>query len=89
MKIKDSKNLKYDLTPRRGPLEGYEKFEPRICFLDNFKRINDTLYLYFKNGSQATISAKNIEGGREMDLIADKFNYFLEKTYEDILNADF
>jgi len=45
--------------------------------------------LYFKNGSQTIIRARNIEGGREMDLIEGKLDKFLGKSYEEILSTDF
>jgi len=89
VKIIESKNLKYDKMPQIGPFEGYEKLEPRICFLENLERENDMLNLYFKNGSRVIIKAKNIEGGREIDLIESKLNEFIGKSYEEILDADF
>jgi len=89
MKIKESKNLKYDRLPWIGPIEGYEKFDPDKCFLEKFDSVNDKLVLYFKNKSQAVIRAINIEGGREIDLIEKKLNDFLEKSYQEILEANF
>ncbi len=89
MKIKESKNIKYDKSPRMGDDEGYEKFNPENCFLSSFNRVDDKLVLFFRNGSQAVIKAINIEGGREMDLIESKLSEFLGKPYEDILNAKF
>ena len=72
MKIGESKNLKYDKMPWMGPLEGYEKFDPLVCILVKFIQTDDKLTLYFKNGSQVVIKSKNVEGEREIDLIADK-----------------
>jgi hypothetical protein len=89
VKIKESKNLKYDRLPWRGPIEGYEKFDPEKCFLEKFDPVDDKMILYFKNGSQAIIRAINIEGGRELDLIESRLNEFLEKSYQEILNANF
>ena len=90
MKIQESKNLQYDKIPWVMLSEGgYERLDPRICVLESFIRINDRLDLYFRNGSQVIIKAKNIEGGREMDLIENKLNNFLGKSYEEILNSDF
>lgn len=89
MKIKESKNLKYDKLPWLGPYEGYDKFNPENCFLESFNRVDDKLVLCFKNKSQAIIKAINIEGGREIDLIEDKLNNFLEKCYQEILDTGF
>ncbi|MBA4320861.1 MAG: hypothetical protein C0412_20925 [Flavobacterium sp.] len=89
MKIKESKNLKYDKFPWARVIEEYERFEPRICILERFTRTDDLLRLYFKNGSQAVITTINIEGGREIDLIENKLNEFLGRSYEEILDVDF
>ena len=89
MKITESRNLKYDKFPWRGPVEGYEKFNPGKCLLEKFDPVDDKLVLYFKNNSQAIIRAINAEGGRELDLIEAKLNVFLEKAYQEILEADF
>ena len=89
MRIPESKNLKYDKLPWMGVGEGYEPLAPRVCLLESFNRANDRLDLYFKNGSRAVIKAKNIEGGKEIDLIENKLNDFLEKSYEEILDTDF
>jgi hypothetical protein len=89
MKIKESKNLKYDKLPWLGLDEGYDRLEPDICYLESFNRLNDIINLYFRNGSQAAIKARNVEGGKEMDLIKNKLNEFLGKPYQEILNADF
>jgi hypothetical protein len=89
VKIRESKNLKWDRLPWRGPIEGYEKFDPEKCFLEKFDSVDDKLVLYFKNGSQAIIKAINIEGGREIDLLEKKLNEFLEKSYQEILNTNF
>jgi alpha-mannosidase len=87
VKIKESKNLKYDKLPWRGPDEGFDKYEPENCILENFKRVDDKLNLFFKNGSQAIIRASNIEGGREIDLIEEKLPGFLGNNYEEILEG--
>ena len=88
MKIRESKNLRYDKVPWRGPSEGYEKFDPEKCILESFDRVDDKVILFFKNGSQAIIKAINIEGGREMDAIENRLNDFLEKNYDEILDAN-
>lgn len=89
MGIKESKNLKYDKLPWLGPIEGYERFEPKNCSLKDFSQVDDKIILYFKNSSQVVIKAINIEGGREIDLIANKLNEFLGRNYEEILNINF
>ena len=89
MRIGESKNLKYDIMPWRGPDEGYDKFNPANCLLERFSRDNDKLSLCFKNGSQAVIRGKNVEGGKEIDLIESRLDDFVEKNYEEIINADF
>jgi hypothetical protein len=89
MKIKETKNLKYDKIPWLGIDEGYEKFEAADCLLEDFERTNDKLSLHFKNGSLAVIRAINIEGGKEIDLIDNKLNEFLGKSYREILEFDF
>jgi len=86
VKIKESKNLKYDKLPWRGPDEGFDRYKPENCILEDFKRVDDKLNLFFKNGSRAIIRAVNIEGGREIDLIDEKLPGFLGQTYEEILN---
>jgi len=89
MKIGESKNLKYDKLPWFGPIEGYERFNPKDCFLEKFVRVDDKINLSFKNGSQAVIKAINIEGGKEIDIIEENLKDFVGRCYEDILNADF
>lgn len=76
MRIKESKNLKYDKFPWTDSIEGYEKFPFEKCFLENFSRVNDKINLYFKNRSQTVIKAINIEGGREIDLVEKRLNDF-------------
>jgi len=88
MKIKESKNIKYEHLPRIGPSEEYEKIEPDECFLESFERTDDKLILYFKNRSQAVIKALNIAGGREIDLIEKKLNGSIEKRYDEILDIN-
>ena len=87
MKIRESKNLRCDKAPWRGPSEGYEKFDPEKCLLESFDRIDDKIIIFFKNGSQAIIKAINIEGGREVDMIENRSNDFLEKNYDEILDV--
>ncbi len=87
MKIRESKNLRYDKVPWRGPSDGYERFNPEKCLLESFDRVDDKIIMFFKNGSQAIIKAINIEGGREIDVIENKLNDFVEKNYEEILDT--
>ena len=89
MKIKESKNLKYDKVPKSEFFEGPTVLDPRICILEKFDRVNDRIDFYFKNGGRATIKGKNPEGGREMDLIEGKLEALLGKSYEEILDEDF
>ena len=88
MKIRESKSLRFDKAPWRGPSEGYERFDPEKCILESLDRVDDKIIFFFKNGSQAVMKAINIEGGREVDLIESKLNDFLEKSYEEILSAN-
>jgi len=88
MKIKDSKNIKYEHLPQIGQSEEYEKIEPNECFLASFERTDDKLILYFKNRSQAVIRALNITGGREIDLIEEKIKESIGKRYDEILNMN-
>ncbi|MDD2696853.1 MAG: hypothetical protein PHE52_01705 [Candidatus Pacebacteria bacterium] len=89
MKIRESKNLKYDKLPWFGPIEGYERLDPKDCLLENFTRVDDKIDLRFKNGSQAMIKAINIEGGKEIDIIEENLKDFVGRCYEDILSTDF
>ena len=92
MKIKNSNNLKYDKTSNIfQETDEYEKgdFDPRICILENFERKNGTLKLYFKNKTHAVIRAKNIGGSEEIGLISQKFDNFIGRSYEEILEEDF
>ena len=91
MRIRESKNLKYDKTTKISTGEGdYDRleFQPGVCVLESFERMDDTLLLHFKNKTYAHISAQNIEGGREIDLIVEKLPDFLKHSYEEILEAD-
>ena len=89
MKIRENKNLKYDKQPWSGDSEGYEKYDPEKCCLESFDPVDDKMVLYFKNGSKAVIKAINVEGGRELDLIESKLPEFIERSYEEILSANF
>lgn len=89
MKIKESKNLTFDKFPFIvGHSEGFDHLDPEICVLLRFERIDDKLMLYFKNVTQASIKAVNIEGGREIDLIERKMIDFIDNNYQNILNTE-
>ena len=90
MKIRESKNLKYNKIPKMTySYEEINVFQPRNCVLESFKRTNDKLNLHFKNDTEAAIIARNIEGGREIDLIEQNLPDFIDKSYEELLNTDF
>ncbi len=92
MKIKDSNNLKHDKTSKIfQDTEEYEKedFDPRVCVLESFAGENGVLRLRFKNKTHAVIEAKNIDGTKEVNLIAEKLDNFIGKSYREILEADF
>lgn len=90
MKIEESKNLKYDKTPKMtDSFEEYNVFEPRFCMLVSFNKTDGKLELNFKNGSRAILVARNIEGETEVELITEKLADFIDKSYEEILATDF
>lgn len=89
MMIKGSKNLRYDKKCKLSDsFDEYNVYEPRICILESFVRLDDKLELKFRNGSAAVIIAKNIQGGREIDIINERLNEFIGRPYEDILLTD-
>ena len=91
MKIKESKNLKYDKTAKvfsgSGDYDHFD-FQPRVCVLESAERRDDILILYFKNKMGATIKAHNIEGGREIDSIEAKLTGLINHSYEEILEIE-
>jgi hypothetical protein len=90
VRIKESKNLKYDKIAREiGAFGDYDMPEPKVCILEKFNRLNGRIDLYFENRSQSVIRSRNIEGERELDLIEKKLPDFMGRSYEEILNADF
>lgn len=91
MRIKNSPNLKYDkISKLLTNAEDYEPLDlaPRVCVLESFKRIDDSLLLYFKNGSQASLKARNAEGMKEIDLIESRLPQMIHHSYEEILEID-
>jgi len=91
MRVRDSKNLKYDKTTKISTGgEDYDRLEiqPGVCILASFERMDDTLVLHFRNKTYAVIRAQNIEGGREIDLIEKKLPSLLKHSYEEILETD-
>ncbi|PIS17169.1 MAG: hypothetical protein COT59_02115 [Candidatus Nealsonbacteria bacterium CG09_land_8_20_14_0_10_42_14] len=90
MTIKESKNLKQDKVPRTSEYYGDEGIiDPDFCLLESFNRVDDRLDLFFKNKSQARISAKNVEGGKELDVIEQRLENFIGKSYREIIEAEF
>jgi len=90
MRIKNDKNLKYSKACKmEGPLEEEDVKNPEFCIIESFERVDDTLYLNFKNESRSIIEARNPKGGRELDFIEKQLNGFIGRSYEELLNADF
>ncbi len=90
MKIKESKNLKYDRIPKMtDSFEEDNVFEPIHCILVNFQMTIRGLELSFRNSARAHIIARNSEGAVELETIVPKLKNFIGKSYEEILNADF
>lgn len=87
MKIRESKNLIYTKLP--FVIGDPERLDPRTCLLQDFKQADDSLFLFFRNGGEVVIRAKNTEGGIEIDHIDAKLGKFLGKSYEEILDEDF
>ncbi len=88
MKIKDSKNLKYQKFPTLQ--DGRATYSSPIkSILDSFDFSDVKLVFCFKNRYVATIRAKNLEGERELNLVASRLKDFIGKCYEEILNFDF
>lgn len=91
MKIKESKNLRYDKKAKVASASDdydYLDFQPRVCVLENIERRDDILMLHFKNRTWATIKAHNVEGGREIDLIETKLARLIGRSYEEILESE-
>ena len=80
------------MTYQRSPsIRGFEsagRIEPSKCLLESFNLIDDKIELHFKNGKEALIAAKNLQGEKELYSVAEKMPQFLNKSYEDILNMD-
>ncbi len=87
MKIRESKNLKYTKTPF-DYFEPWEKVEPEKCLLEDFHTLNDKIELIFKNGTHAFIEGRNPKGGLGIDRIEEMLPNFIDRSYEDILNAN-
>jgi len=88
MKIRESKNLRYTKTPF-DYFEPIEKVEPGKCILESFDSLDDRLELHFKNGTHTFIEAKNFQGGIEVDQIEKRLKDFINRSYKDILEANF
>jgi hypothetical protein len=92
MRIRESKNLKYDKTTKVLTGEGdYDRleFQPGVCVLECFERLDDTLVLHFKNKTYAIIRAQNVEGGLEIDVVAKGLSGFIGRTYSELLETNF
>ncbi|MFH1036536.1 MAG: hypothetical protein V1756_00495 [Patescibacteria group bacterium] len=87
MKIKENKNLKYDLWPI-GHFEDAGREDPANCIIEGFHFIDEKIELHFRNGRIAQIKAKNFQGDREIDVIVKELEKFIGKSYKDILEAD-
>lgn len=87
MRIRESKNLKFDIFPYLVGAEG-GKLDPELCILDAFERSDDTLTFYFKNGGRAVIKGLDVEGGREVDMIEMKIIDLMGKNYREILDSN-
>jgi len=88
MIIKESKNLTYQKFPLVPDGSGSYS-SPVKSILDNFDFFDVKLVLHFKNRYIAQIRAKNLEGQRELGLVAQKLKDFIGRSYEEILNFDF
>lgn len=89
MKIRESRNLKYDKIPWISPPdEGYGKFEPAKCLLEKFVRVDDKITLYFKNGTHAVIKSTANGGEVEINFIETKLRELLKRHYDEILNME-
>lgn len=87
MNVKTSKNLTYQKFPELPDGSGTYS-SPGKSILDSFDFSDVKLVLYFKNRYIAKIRAKNLDGQRELSLIAKKLKDFIGKSYEDILNFE-
>ncbi|MFC1789838.1 hypothetical protein ACFLYY_02600 [Patescibacteria group bacterium] len=88
MKIRESKNLKYDEIPI-GHFEDPGEIKQSQCTLDHFHVVGNKIDLEFKNRRVATIRAQNYDGYLEIGVIENKLNDFIDKSYEEILNTNF
>jgi hypothetical protein len=88
MNVKTSKNLTYQKFPTLP--DGSDVYSsPVKSIIEKFDFSDVKLVLYFKNRYIAEIRAKNLEGQRELNLVAKKLKDFIGKPYEEILNFDF
>jgi len=88
MTIKESGNLTYQKFPFI-PDGSMIYSAPSKSILDHFEHLDAVLTLHFKNGYFAKIQAKNLDGERELALVAKKLKNFIGKSYEEILNFNF
>jgi hypothetical protein len=88
MKITESKNLKYDHYPIEHS-DGPEKMDPSKCILESFVVLAEKIDFHFQNGSTAFVSAKNVEGYAELEVLGKRMGEFLGKSYKDILDTNY
>lgn len=88
MNVKNSKNLtyqKFGFVP-----DGLDVYtSPAFCILEKFELLDIKIVLHFQNKYLAQIRAKNLDGQRELSLLAKKLPELTGKSYEDILNFEF
>jgi len=94
MTIKENKNLTYTIRPQGILALGEEhEIDTREMFLVSINRENkQTLKLNLKtkrNKKKAWIRAENLEGELFLDLLQEQLPKCVEKSYDEILNADF
>ncbi len=87
MRLRESKNLKYDKRPHIE--DNHDSFDPKFCILKECIRTDNKLTLYYKNGSVADIKARNTEGEKELSLIEAQMEDSIGKSYEEILDIEF
>jgi len=88
MTIKESENLTYQKFPFAPDGSGTYS-APSKSILDRFEHLDSILVLHFRNGFSAKIQAKNLDGERELALVAQKLEKFIGRSYEEILDFNF
>lgn len=91
MKIKESQNLKYDkISSISTGGDAYDRldFQPEVCVLEEFNRVDEVLILHFKNKTHASIQAKTPDGVAEIDFIETLLPDMVGKSYAEILETE-